>query len=94
MGITEFFTGILKPGTNISDPNSPAAQLIADILQNTVFQQEGVQRGFVGQQLESPNVLNLFIDWDTLEHHVKFTKISSVPLVPPFPVTKFYTSVG
>lgn len=63
----------LKAGADVSDPNSGAGSILQDTL-NTVLNQDGAQRAYFGTAEENPTMLWLFIDWDSHEHHMTFTK--------------------
>lgn len=77
---TELATIPLASGAAIEDPNSPAGKVWQSTL-DTVSQQDGYQRIYYGREVENPSVLQLFIDWDSFEHHKKF--IAS-PIYGPF----------
>ncbi|KAL8939473.1 MAG: hypothetical protein Q9211_002724 [Gyalolechia sp. 1 TL-2023] len=69
--VTEVVTIPLQAGVDINDPNSSAGKVLSDTL-GTLSQQEGYQRAYKGLRVESPNVLQVYIDWDSIESHKKF----------------------
>jgi len=69
--VTELAKLPLKAGTDVSDPNTTAGTVWQDTL-NEVLSQDGAQRAYWGTQVESPNILMLYIDWQTLDAHKKF----------------------
>ncbi|MCJ1273232.1 hypothetical protein MMC21_001022 [Puttea exsequens] len=68
---TEFATLPLAVGAEVEDLSSEAGKVWHSSL-DTVSQQDGFQRLYWGREVENDNVLNLFIDWDSYEHHQKF----------------------
>ena len=73
-GATEIGICYLKPGTDpVGNPDSAEGKVMKDAL-SLVLQQKGAQRAFAGKEEENPNIVRLFIDWDTIEDHVNFTK--------------------
>lgn len=72
---TEIAVLRLKTGVSL-DPNSDAGSIWQDTV-NTVMSQDGAQRCYWGQQVESPAILTFFVDWDSVDSHIKFTKDSS-----------------
>lgn len=77
---TELATLPLASGAAIEDPDSPAGKVWQSTL-DTVSQQDGFQRAYWGREVENQSVLQLFVDWDSLDHHKKF--IAS-PVYGPF----------
>lgn len=73
--VTEIATLPLATGMEIEDPTSPAGQSWANVL-DTLQKQEGYQRSFYGRQLEDPQLVQLFVDWDSYESHETFMKSS------------------
>lgn len=73
--VTELARLPLKAGTDVTDPNSTSGTIWQDTL-NEVLSQDGAQRAYWGTQVESPNILMLFVDWDALDAHKKFIKSS------------------
>ena len=71
--VTEIATLPLATGIKIEDPTSPAGQSWATVL-DTLQKQEGYQRSYYGRQLEDPQLVQLFIDWDSYESHETFMK--------------------
>lgn len=68
---TELATIPLVSGATIEDADSPAGKIWHTTL-DTVSQQEGFQRCYWGREVENPSVLQLFVDWDSLDAHKKF----------------------
>jgi len=60
----------LKPNTNLNDIGH-ASTVWQDSLA-TVLEQDGAQRAYWGIAEEDPNMLRLFIDWDSVDAHKKF----------------------
>jgi len=69
--VTEIAFIPLKAGVDVNDENNPGYQAWQDTL-STVSQQAGYQRAYYGPELEDPSTLQLLIDWDSLESHLKF----------------------
>jgi len=70
--VTEVAYITLKAGVDIEKVGTPEHQLWEESM-TTVSSQEGYQRAYFGLQLESPNTTILFIDWDSVSAHQKFT---------------------
>lgn len=60
MPTTEVASLVLVPGSDVGDPNNPAAAVVRDCGQ-TISQQDGFQQQNFGLEVENPNVLQLFI---------------------------------
>ena len=63
----------LKDGKRPDDANSEPGQVLKDTL-NTLTEQKGFQRAFWGREVENPDVLRLFVDWDSVDSHTDFQK--------------------
>ena len=70
---TEIAIFPLKEGKRPDDANSQPGQVLKDTL-NTLTEQKGFQRAYWGREVENPDVFRLFVDWDTVEDHITFTK--------------------
>ena len=70
---TEIAIFQLKEGKSPEDANSAAGQVLKDTL-NTLTEQKGFQRAYFGTELENPNTFRLFVDWDSVDAHIGFTK--------------------
>lgn len=68
--VTEIAYIALKPGVDI-EGSTPEAKAWQDTLK-TLSQQDGMQRTHYGRTLEEPNLLMLFVDWDSYQHHQTF----------------------
>lgn len=77
---TEIATIPLQAGATIEDAETPAGKIWNATL-DTISQQDGYQRCYYGRQVEAPTSLDLFVDWDSYEHHQTFTKS---PVYGPF----------
>ena len=77
---TEIATLPLQAGATIEDPETPAGKIWSATL-DTVSQQDGFQRCYYGRHVEAQTSLDLFVDWDSFEHHQTFTKS---PVYGPF----------
>ena len=71
--VTEIVYVALKPGSNLSEADSPAGSVWKDSL-NTVKAQPGFQRAYWSLEVENPSILRLFVDWDSIDAHEKFEK--------------------
>jgi len=69
--VTELAKLPLKAGTDVSDPNTTAGGVWHDTL-NQVLAQDGAQRAYWGIQVESPNILMLYVDWQSHDAHKNF----------------------
>ncbi|KAK4933828.1 hypothetical protein LTR66_003239 [Elasticomyces elasticus] len=78
MPVTEVLIMPLTAGSDIKDINSPAGKIVKDLV-DTLHQQDGFQHVHLGTQIESPDVLQLMIDWDKLESHQKFMNSNGYP---------------
>lgn len=65
----------LSAASTIEDPTSPAGQIWKSSLE-TVRAQEGCQLVYWGRQVENPNTVDFFVDWDSAEWHRKFVNSS------------------
>lgn len=70
---TEIAIFPLKDGKYPDDSNSAAGQTLKDTL-NTLIEQPGFQRAHWGREVENPNIFRLFVDWDSVDAHMDFTK--------------------
>ncbi|RMZ80855.1 hypothetical protein DV737_g2812, partial [Chaetothyriales sp. CBS 132003] len=70
---TEIVTLPLLDGQTPHDPTSRAATIMKETF-DTLAQQPGFQRLYWGTESENPNNWRLAIDWDTVDHHINFTK--------------------
>ncbi|KAL8783780.1 MAG: hypothetical protein Q9213_004396 [Squamulea squamosa] len=68
---TEIATIPLQPGIDIDDLNSAGGKVLSDTF-DTLRAQEGYQRAYHGRQVETPNVWQLLVDWDSVDAHKKF----------------------
>lgn len=57
--------------TTIEKPSSPAGQVWASTIE-TILAQEGAQRVYWGRQLETSNIVDFFVEWDSVERHKNF----------------------
>ncbi|KAI4244952.1 MAG: hypothetical protein LQ352_006674 [Teloschistes flavicans] len=76
--VTEIVRIPLQAGANIEDANSPAGKIMSDTL-TILAQQEHYQRAYHGRQLENPSIVQLYIDWDSLDGHKQFMNQSYYP---------------
>jgi len=70
---TEIAIFPLKDGKVPDDANSASGQILKDTL-STLTEQKGFQRAHWGRELENGNMFRLFVDWDSVDAHVEFTK--------------------
>ena len=70
---TEIAIFPLKDGKVPDDANSAAGQILKDTL-STLTEQKGFQRAYWGRETENGNILRLFVDWDSIDNHIEFTK--------------------
>ena len=75
---TEIFICPLKDGRVPDDANSIPGQVLKDTL-STLTDQEGFQRAYWGREVENPGTFRLFVDWDSIDAHTKFTKAEYAP---------------
>ncbi|KAL8637607.1 MAG: hypothetical protein Q9228_005137 [Teloschistes exilis] len=69
--VTEIVRIPLQPGASIEDANSPAGKIMSETLA-TLAQQDHYQRAYLGRQVENSSIVQLYIDWDSLDGHKKF----------------------
>ena len=72
-GITEVAILPLKAGSQVDDPNTPAGSIVQDCI-HTVLEQPGAQRAYFGTAHEDPTSMHWFVDWDSHDNHMQFTK--------------------
>lgn len=77
--VTELAFLSLAAGSNIEDATSPSGQIWKEF-RDTFEAGETCQRIYWGRQVENPTVLQIGIDWDSVEAHIAYTKL---PLFPP-----------
>ncbi len=70
---TEIAVFPLKEGMRPDDANSQPGQVLKDTL-NTLTEQKGFQRAYWGREVENPDVFRLFVDWNSVDDHIAFTK--------------------
>ncbi|KAL1301659.1 hypothetical protein AAFC00_005879 [Neodothiora populina] len=75
MPIAELATIPLKAGTNIVDQSSQTGGAFKSAVIDVVSKQEGFQTLFYGREVESPDVAQLIVNWESLEAHQKFMKV-------------------
>ena len=80
---TEIAILTLSTDATIEDSTSPAGKVWKSITK-TVLAQEGCQRVYWGRQVENSNVVDFFVDWDSVGSHKNF--IAS-PAYGPFEET-------
>lgn len=71
MPTTEIALIPLTPGTAIGDPSNPGAAVLASVA-STLRQQPGFCSMHFGTQVESPEVLQMLFDWDSVSDHETF----------------------
>jgi quinol monooxygenase YgiN len=76
MPTTEIAVMPLTAGTSIGEPTNPGAAVLKD-LTTTLRQQDGFQEIHFGTQVESPDTLQLLINWDSRQHHETFMASSA-----------------
>ena len=81
MGVTEIALFPLKAGLNAHDTSSPANRIWVEAL-NTVVSQPGARRAVYGMELENPTNFRLYVEWDKVEDHERFTKSAYVYPAP------------
>lgn len=74
----------LKAGMRPEDANSAAGQVLKDTL-NTLTEQKGFQQAYWGIETENSSVFRLFVDWDSVDDHINFTKAEYANLPPVVP---------
>jgi hypothetical protein len=73
MTVTSIAIVPLKPGDRPEDPNKTAGTLLQGRISD-ILKSPGAQRSYWGRAIEKPDLLYLLVDWDTLQHHIDFTK--------------------
>ncbi|KAK7426537.1 hypothetical protein QQZ08_006996 [Neonectria magnoliae] len=71
--VTEFSYLTVNEGANAFDDSTEAGKALANAL-DTVLKQPGARRVYTGLEIENPANLWLFLDWDTIEHHLNYRK--------------------
>lgn len=70
---TEIAIFSLHDGKIPDDANSASGQVLKDTL-DQLTEQKGFQRAYFGRELENPGTFRLFVDWDSVDDHIEFTK--------------------
>lgn len=70
---TEAAVFTLLDGKRPDDANSTAGQVWKETLE-TLTEQKGFQNAYWGREVENPDRLRLFVDWESVEAHINFTK--------------------
>ncbi|KFY10155.1 hypothetical protein V492_05148, partial [Pseudogymnoascus sp. VKM F-4246] len=69
--ITELATFHVATPTNLSDPSSATTSTIHTFL-SAILATDGAHAAFIGQPVEDPNMVAMFIDWDSVGAHERF----------------------
>lgn len=67
--VTEIALALLKKGINVTDPGSDAYKTLTEVAFRLIKGWEGCQRIFWGVEIEDPNKLRLFVNWNSPEAH-------------------------
>lgn len=70
---TEFAYFAHKPGLDIWNESTPEGKAMQTAF-NTALQQPGAQQASYGFEIEKPDNVWLFLDWDSVEDHMKYRK--------------------
>lgn len=70
---TEIAIFPLRAGKRPDDASSGPGQVLKDTL-DTLTEQPGFQRAYWGREVENPDTFRLFVDWDSVDAHIEFTK--------------------
>ena len=70
---TEILIFPVKKGDLPDDLNSASGKIFKDILEK-ILQHPGAQRAYWGVETENPENVRLFIDWDSVDANLTFTK--------------------
>lgn len=68
---TEILVCALKPGSDIGSESNEAAQILKEV-GTTLKKTDGVQQIQFGMQVEKPDVFQLLVHWDSVDHHKAF----------------------
>lgn len=68
---TEIAIIALSSGASIEDPLSPLGEIWQSCL-GTIAGQKGFRRLYWGRRVESSNVIDFFVDWDSVQAHKDF----------------------
>ena len=77
--ITEIVTFQLKGEATLPDPSSPARKVIRDFL-TLVLAALGARSAYYGQFIEKPEIVIMFIGWDSIDDHKSFMNSPYVEL--------------
>ncbi|OBT64683.1 hypothetical protein VE03_05906 [Pseudogymnoascus sp. 23342-1-I1] len=69
--ITEIATLELAAPADLSDPSSPTTSTIRTFL-TAVLAADGAHAAYFGQSVEKPDIVIIFIDWDSTDAHHQF----------------------
>ncbi|CEJ57515.1 hypothetical protein PMG11_06206 [Penicillium brasilianum] len=73
-GITEIAFAPLKKGINVTDPGSDAYKTLTEEAFRRIKGWKACQRVYWGVEIEDPDKLRLFVNWDSLEAHEEANK--------------------
>ncbi|GAB7351373.1 hypothetical protein MBLNU459_g2055t1 [Dothideomycetes sp. NU459] len=73
MTVTEIVTMLIRDGLDITDQSTPAGQTW-ERTSRLISDQDGFQSYIWGAELESPDTMQLFVNWDTIDSHMAFMK--------------------
>ncbi|KAH7141517.1 hypothetical protein B0J13DRAFT_596402 [Dactylonectria estremocensis] len=71
--VTEFSYVTLNEGADAFDESTDAGKVLANAL-DTVLRQPGAKRVYTGLEIENPSNLWLFLDWESVDHHLDYRK--------------------
>ncbi|CAK4000932.1 Hypothetical predicted protein [Lecanosticta acicola] len=73
MPTTEVISCALVSGSKPGDPDNEAAKVLKEV-GDTLSNQNGLQQAQFGMQIEKENMLQMFMDWDSIASHHAFEK--------------------
>lgn len=71
--VTEFSYFTLTRDVDALDASTDTGKAIA-LAVDTALKQPGARRSYVGAEIENPLNFWLFLDWESIEHHMNYQK--------------------
>lgn len=69
--VTEYSYFATKPGLDVFNPDTSEGQALLNAV-DTALSQPGATRVYYGAEVENPENVWLFLDWESLEDHMNY----------------------
>ncbi|KAJ4393401.1 hypothetical protein N0V93_002611 [Gnomoniopsis smithogilvyi] len=84
MAVTEFGPMVVKPGLDVMDESTPEGKIVHSAWKGVTSEKTGPFRVYWGMEVESPENLWSFFDFESVEEHKKFAKEHGIHHVKDF----------